>query len=100
MRSLFDLLGTAAAGLWARPSRTLLILLGPIIGVGAIVAAIGLTESAKGDIRATLDELGRLGLQVQQGHVMALCHKGADEVADPSERDKLRASLLRDRLAH
>ncbi len=58
MRSLLDLLWTASAGLWARPSRTLLILLGPVIGVGAIVAAIGLTESAKGDVRATLEELG------------------------------------------
>lgn len=75
MRSLLDLLGTAAAGLWARPSRTLLILLGPIIGVGAIVSAIGLTESAKGDVRATLEKLGTnlvtvqasSGFQGQQG---------------------------------
>ncbi len=75
MRSIIDLLGTATAGLWARPSRTLLILLGPIIGVGAIVSAIGLTESAKGDIRATLDDLGTnlvtvqasSGFQGQQG---------------------------------
>ena len=75
MRSLLDLLSTASAGLWARPSRTLLILLGPIIGVGAIVAAIGLTESAKGDVRATLEELGTnlvtvqasSGFQGQQG---------------------------------
>jgi len=75
MRSLLDLLATASAGLWARPSRTLLILLGPVIGVGAIVAAIGLTESAKGDIRATLESLGTnlvtvqasSGFQGQQG---------------------------------
>ncbi|MGI9595921.1 MAG: ABC transporter permease [Acidimicrobiales bacterium] len=75
MRSVIELLGTASAGLWARPSRTLLILLGPIIGVGAIVSAIGLTESAKGDIRATLEELGTnlvtvqasSGFQGQQG---------------------------------
>ena len=75
MRSLLDLMATATAGLWARPSRTLLILLGPIIGVGAIVAAIGLTESAKGDVRATLEDLGTnlvtvqasSGFQGQQG---------------------------------
>ncbi len=65
MRSILDLLSTASAGLWARPSRTLLILLGPIIGVGAIVSAIGLTESAKGDIRATLEELGTNLVTVQ-----------------------------------
>ncbi|MEM8925558.1 MAG: ABC transporter permease [Actinomycetota bacterium] len=75
MRSVIDLLATASAGLWARPSRTFLILLGPIIGVGAIVAAIGLTESAKGDVRATLEDLGTnlvtvqasSGFQGQQG---------------------------------
>lgn len=65
MRDLLDLLTTAAAGLWARPARTLLILLGPIIGVGAIVAAIGLTESAKGDVRATLEDLGTNLVTVQ-----------------------------------
>lgn len=58
MRSFAELLVTANRGLWARPSRTALILLGPVIGVAAIVAAIGLTESAKGDVRARLDELG------------------------------------------
>ncbi len=75
MRSLLDLLATSAAGLWARPARTMLILLGPVIGVGAIVAAIGLTESAKGDVRATLEDLGTnlvtvqasSGFQAQQG---------------------------------
>ncbi|MEL7155191.1 MAG: ABC transporter permease, partial [Actinomycetota bacterium] len=65
MRGVIDLLTTASAGLWARPARTLLILLGPIIGVGAIVAAIGLTESAKGDVRATLEELGTNLVTVQ-----------------------------------
>ncbi|MEM7324377.1 MAG: ABC transporter permease [Actinomycetota bacterium] len=65
MRSLVDLLITASAGLLARPSRTFLILLGPVIGVGAIVAAIGLTESAKGDVRATLEDLGTNLVTVQ-----------------------------------
>lgn len=58
MRSAFELIDTAIRGLWARPTRTALILLGPVIGVSAIVAAIGLTESAKGDVKARLDELG------------------------------------------
>ncbi len=58
MRSLFELVSSSVKGLWARPARTALILLGPVIGVSAIVAAIGLTESAKGDVKARLDELG------------------------------------------
>lgn len=58
MRSIRDLIGVAVSGLTARWSRTLLIMLGPIIGVSAIVAAVGLTESAKGDLQATLAALG------------------------------------------
>ena len=58
MRNVRDLLGVALSGLTARLSRTLLIMLGPIIGVSAIVAAVGLTESAKGDLQRDLAELG------------------------------------------
>jgi putative ABC transport system permease protein len=58
MRSVLDLIGVAISGLTSRVSRTLLIMLGPIIGVSAIVAAVGLTESAKGDLQADLAELG------------------------------------------
>jgi putative ABC transport system permease protein len=58
MRSVRDLISVAISGLTARVSRTLLIMLGPIIGVSAIVAAVGLTESAKGDLQADLAELG------------------------------------------
>lgn len=65
MRSFIELVNTAVRGLFARPMRTALILLGPIIGVGAIVAAVGLTESAKGDVNATLDELGTNLVTVQ-----------------------------------
>ncbi len=53
-----ELLGVAWAGLTARRSRTLLIMLGPIVGVAAMVAAVGLTESAKGALQAKLAELG------------------------------------------
>ncbi len=58
MSSVRDLLGVAFSGLTAKLTRTLLIMLGPIIGVSAIVAAVGLTESAKGDLQQTLAELG------------------------------------------
>jgi len=58
VRSVRDLVGVAIGGLTARWSRTLLIMLGPVIGVSAIVAAVGLTESAKGDLQQTLAALG------------------------------------------
>ncbi len=58
MRNFLDLLGVVGAGLSSRKTRTLLIVLGPLIGVGAIVAAVGMTESQKGELKAKLDELG------------------------------------------
>jgi putative ABC transport system permease protein len=53
-----DLLGVAWAGLTAKITRTVLIMLGPIVGVAAMVGAVGLTESAKGDLKAELSSLG------------------------------------------
>src|SRR5580704_1466325 len=58
MRRFRDLLGVAWAGLTARKTRTVLIMLGPIVGVAAMVSAVGLTESAKGDLKAKLAQLG------------------------------------------
>jgi putative ABC transport system permease protein len=53
-----DLVGVAWTGLSARKIRTLLIMLGPIVGVAAMVGAVGLTESAKGDLKQKLSTLG------------------------------------------
>ena len=48
----------------------------------------------------SLETLNALGIQVQRGHVQALTHGNADvSLLDVSERDKLRAGLLRSRLA-
>ncbi|MDH3754428.1 MAG: ABC transporter permease [Acidimicrobiia bacterium] len=53
-----ELVGVAMAGLSARKVRTMLIMLGPVLGAAGIVAAVGLNESAKGDVRETLERLG------------------------------------------
>lgn len=53
-----ELASVSLAGLAARPTRTALILLGPVLGAAGIVASVGLNESAKGEVRATLDRLG------------------------------------------
>ena len=58
MRRFRELVGVALAGLTARKIRTFLIMLGPILGVAAIVSAIGINESSKGDLKAKLRELG------------------------------------------
>jgi len=48
----------------------------------------------------TIQVLNELGVQVQKGHVQAISQKSpAAELVDASERDRLRAGLLRKRLA-
>ena len=54
-------------GLTARKVRTLLIMLGPIVGVAAMVGAVGLTESAKGDLKEKLGKLGTNLIIAQAG---------------------------------
>jgi len=67
MSDFDDLIGVAWSGLRARKIRTLLIMLGPIIGVAAMVSAVGLTESAKGALQAQLSELGTNLIIAQAG---------------------------------
>ncbi len=67
MSSVRDLLGVAWTGLTARKVRTLLIMLGPIIGVAAMVGAVGLTESAKGALKQQLAQLGTNLIIAQAG---------------------------------
>ena len=58
MRRLREVIGVAVAGLTSRKVRTVLIMLGPVLGVAAIVSAIGINESSKGHLKAKLQELG------------------------------------------
>ena len=67
MNQLRDLLGVAWSGLKARKVRTLMIMLGPVIGVAAMVGAVGLTESAKGALQEQLAALGTNLIIAQAG---------------------------------
>ncbi len=67
MSEVRDLLGVAWSGLKARKVRTLLIMLGPVIGVAAMVSAVGLTESAKGALQSQLSKLGTNLIIAQAG---------------------------------
>ncbi|HTZ09785.1 MAG TPA: ABC transporter permease [Acidimicrobiales bacterium] len=62
-----DLLTVAWTGLTARRVRTVLIMVGPVIGVAAMVCAVGLTESAKGSLQAQLSKLGTNLIIAQAG---------------------------------
>ncbi|MFW5415753.1 ABC transporter permease [Nocardiopsis sp. CNT-189] len=53
-----DVLGTAAAGLRARPLRVLLSALGIAIGIAAMVAVVGISASGRAGLEERLESLG------------------------------------------
>jgi putative ABC transport system permease protein len=63
-----DLVPTATIGLRARPWRATLSALGIAIGVAAIVAVLGITQSSKAQLLAQIDRLGTNLLIVSNGH--------------------------------
>lgn len=58
MTSFTELVAVAWQGLCARKLRSMMVIIGPLLGVGAIVGAVGLSESATGAVRQTLKDLG------------------------------------------
>ena len=59
MRTVAEVLWVASTALRARPLRAALMGVGPLLGVAVIVAAIGVMQSASGELRSALEELGR-----------------------------------------
>ena len=59
-----DLLAEAVAGLFARPVRMVLTVLGTVIGLAALVATIGLSRSAANQIVGRFDELAATEITV------------------------------------
>jgi len=62
-----DTFRAAGIGLRTRRTRSILSALGIMIGIGAMVAVLGLSESSKSDLLSQLDRLGTNMLQVQAG---------------------------------
>ena len=52
-----DLLSEAVAGLASRPARTLLTVLGTVLGVAALVATVGIAQTAGNRIVGSFSEL-------------------------------------------
>jgi macrolide transport system ATP-binding/permease protein len=55
--SFRDLMEEAVAGMFARPARMILTVLGVVIGMGALVATVGLTRTAGNRIISQFDQL-------------------------------------------
>jgi putative ABC transport system permease protein len=64
---VIDLVRIGASGLRARRLRTGLTALGIAIGIAAMMAVIGISESSRADLLATLDRLGTNLLTVSAG---------------------------------
>jgi putative ABC transport system permease protein len=65
---LLDLIRIGAAGLSARRLRSGLTALGIAIGIAAMMAVLGISDSSRADLLATLDRLGTNLLTVSAGH--------------------------------
>ncbi len=74
-----DAIRAAGIGLRTRRLRSVLSALGIMIGIGAMVAVLGLSESSKSDLLSQLDRLGTNMLQVQAGTGIGL---GSGELPD------------------
>ncbi len=61
-----DLSGEALAGVLARPGRSLLTVLGTVLGIAALVATVGLSKSAGNQIVGRFDELAATQVVVEQ----------------------------------
>jgi putative ABC transport system permease protein len=67
---LLDLVRIGAAGLGARRLRSGLTALGIAIGIAAMMAVLGISESSRADLLATLDRLGTNLLTVSAGKTL------------------------------
>ncbi|MGW0337999.1 ABC transporter permease [Streptomyces sp. NPDC003011] len=64
-----DLLSEALAGVLQRPVRTMLTMLGVVLGVGTVVAVLGMTASATGQISERFNALTATEVTVRQSDV-------------------------------
>lgn len=59
-----DLVAEAVAGMFARPGRTVLTVLGTVLGIGALVATLGVAKTAGNQIVGRFDELAATSVVV------------------------------------
>lgn len=62
--SVRDLMSESVAGIFARPGRTALTILGTVLGIGALVATLGVARTAGNQIVGRFDELAATSVVV------------------------------------
>jgi putative ABC transport system permease protein len=55
---MFELLRTAISSLWANKTRSLLTMLGVVIGVGAVIAMVAVGNGASGEVTGLISDMG------------------------------------------
>ena len=85
-----DVVRVATVGLRTRRMRTALSALGIAIGIAAMVAVLGISESSRADLLSELDDLGTNLLSVQAGTGFGL---GADDPILPETADAMLARI-------
>jgi putative ABC transport system permease protein len=79
-----ELLGTALQGLSTRRLRASLSALGIAIGIGAMVAVVGVSSSAQANLLAEIDALGTNLLTVSPGQTFLGANESLPDTAVPS----------------
>jgi putative ABC transport system permease protein len=76
-----DALRVAATGLRARPLRAVLSALGIAVGIGAMVAVVGISASSRAEIDRQIEALGSNLLTVEPGQTL----RGGETAVLPAE---------------
>jgi ABC-type antimicrobial peptide transport system permease subunit len=84
-----DLVSEAIAGLFARPGRTILTVLGTVIGLAALVATVGISRTASSRIIGRFDELAATEITITAGPEA----ENASEIAIPWDAPERLARL-------
>ncbi|HWX97693.1 MAG TPA: ABC transporter permease [Solirubrobacteraceae bacterium] len=82
-----DVVRTASVGLRTRPVRVALSALGVAIGIAAMVAVLGISESSKAGLVAELNQLGTNLLTIMPGQTFLGQNAQLPEAADRSVRN-------------
>ena len=89
--SLRDLLNEALAGMFARPGRMVLTVLGVVIGLSALVATVGLTRTAGNRVISQFDQLAatELFISARPGQTTGIVDPRAVPWDAPSRLNRL-----------
>jgi putative ABC transport system permease protein len=89
---LRDLAGEAVAGLFQRPIRAILTMLGTIIGVAAVITTLGVTGTAAGQITSQFSLLTNTTVTVTDANAPLIGPKNPP-ISFPSNSDQLVGSM-------